>query len=194
MIAVWPGHPAWGPGHAGATAVRTVKVVTTYAVRITVNVAGGVDDDPADRLLDALTRYSGALAITDADPRRPAAVELALDVDAKDAGASAQAAIEAARRVLLVAELPDDGEVLEILVQTAAEQEQSGPVLPKLLGLSEVGEMLGVSRQRVTQLRQRADFPDPVQTLRSGPVWTAPSLRHFQATWDRSPGRRAVSA
>lgn len=40
-----------------------------------------------------------------------------------------------------------------------------------LVGAAEIAEMLGVSRQRVTQLTGRADFPEPVARLAMGKVW-----------------------
>lgn len=41
-----------------------------------------------------------------------------------------------------------------------------------LVGLSEIAEMAGVSKQAVTNWRSRyPDFPPPVAELRSGPVW-----------------------
>ncbi|MDP9225470.1 MAG: hypothetical protein M3P18_16835 [Actinomycetota bacterium] len=63
-------------------------------------------------------------------------------------------------------------------------------------GLSEVADLLGVSRQRVAQLRTKRGFPAPIAELRSGPVWDVSSLGLFLAEWDRRPGRprRARSA
>lgn len=44
----------------------------------------------------------------------------------------------------------------------------------QLLGVSEIAEKASVTRQAVTNWRQRFDdFPRPVQTLQSGPVWEA---------------------
>lgn len=41
-----------------------------------------------------------------------------------------------------------------------------------LLGVSEVAELLGVTRQAVTNWRsRRKDFPEPAADLRSGPIW-----------------------
>ncbi len=119
-------------------------------------------------------------------------VSLALDVEVPDPGAAALEELRAARRVLAAAGLPSAGEARGVRAQTVAEQERelATPAVPVLVGLSEVGEMFGVTRQRVTQLRARPDFPAPVAVLRSGPVWTAPSLRHFLATWNRTPGGR----
>lgn len=40
-----------------------------------------------------------------------------------------------------------------------------------LMGAAEIGELLGVSRQRVQQLIARPDFPTAVVSLRMGKVW-----------------------
>jgi predicted DNA-binding transcriptional regulator AlpA len=55
-----------------------------------------------------------------------------------------------------------------------------------LVGVTEVREMLGVSRQRVHQLvRDRPDFPEPVAELASGKIW----LRRDVEQWARRAGR-----
>lgn len=42
----------------------------------------------------------------------------------------------------------------------------------ELLGMSEVAELLGVTRQAVSNWRsRRKDFPEPTADLRSGPIW-----------------------
>ena len=56
-------------------------------------------------------------------------------------------------------------------------------------GVTEVAALLGVSRQRVAELRGREDFPTPVAELAAGPVWTESSLRRFIEAWPRRPGR-----
>lgn len=56
-------------------------------------------------------------------------------------------------------------------------------------GVTEVAQMLGVSRQRVTELRKRDDFPDPVAELAAGPVWRVFNLLRFVEEWPRKPGR-----
>jgi len=57
------------------------------------------------------------------------------------------------------------------------------------LGVTEVARELGVSRQRVSELRVKPGFPAPVAELSAGPVWKASSLRRFLASWERKPGR-----
>lgn len=165
--------------------------MAAYAVTVAVEVATAIDDDTVDRLQDNLAPYSGALAAS-APGMDPATVEMTLDISAADPGAAATAGLATARRLLAAAGLPADGTATAVHVTTVDEQEHhlSDPVVPALLGLSEVSELFGVARQRVAQLRRRPDFPTPVAELRAGPVWTEPSLRHFLADWDRSPGRR----
>ncbi|MGH3327794.1 MAG: hypothetical protein ACRDPT_08395 [Streptomycetales bacterium] len=68
--------------------------------------------------------------------------------------------------------------------------------LPALVGISEIAQMLSVSKARASELARRAvGFPPPVAELASGPVWTEPSVRAFLADWPRRPGRpRGVAA
>ena len=48
--------------------------------------------------------------------------------------------------------------------------------------------MLGVSRQRVTQLAATATFHEPLPRLAAGPVWE----REVVEEWARRTGRRIV--
>lgn len=59
----------------------------------------------------------------------------------------------------------------------------------RFLGVSEVAALLGVSRQRVGELRKKQGFPAPVAELAAGPVWSSSSLGRFLQAWDRRPGR-----
>lgn len=60
------------------------------------------------------------------------------------------------------------------------------------LGVSEVARLLGVSKQRVSELRSRPDFPAPVAELASGPVWRGSQLRRFLEGWSRRSGRPRI--
>jgi predicted DNA-binding transcriptional regulator AlpA len=58
-----------------------------------------------------------------------------------------------------------------------------------LVGVAEVAEMLGVSRQRVNQLvQEEADFPEPEATLAAGRIW----LRSTIETWASAHPRRSI--
>lgn len=59
-------------------------------------------------------------------------------------------------------------------------------------GVTEVAELIGVSRQRFADLRARADFPEPVAELASGPVWDIDEIRRWtESGVRRGPGRPA---
>jgi predicted DNA-binding transcriptional regulator AlpA len=61
-----------------------------------------------------------------------------------------------------------------------------------LVGLSEVAQMLGVSRQRVYQLATAYDdFPSPEAELAAGRVWRRAAIEAWdEAHKDRYPGTR----
>ena len=59
----------------------------------------------------------------------------------------------------------------------------------RYVGTAEVAEFLGVSKQRVSELRSAGRMPAPIAELRSGPVWAVSSLQRFVEGWDRRPGR-----
>ena len=60
----------------------------------------------------------------------------------------------------------------------------------ELAGLAEVAELLGVSRERVRQLRaEAADFPAPVAELQATPVWRRGDVLAWDAARPRRPGR-----
>ncbi|MGW7688788.1 helix-turn-helix transcriptional regulator [Streptomyces asiaticus] len=52
-------------------------------------------------------------------------------------------------------------------------------------GLTEIGELLGVTRQRAFTLAKRADFPEPVAISRAGRVWDLDQVEEWGKTWDR---------
>jgi DNA-binding CsgD family transcriptional regulator len=63
---------------------------------------------------------------------------------------------------------------------------------PELVGVAEVAELLAVSKQRVSELHRREDFPEPVAVLATGPIWQLPAVKAFASTWARRPGRPAL--
>lgn len=57
--------------------------------------------------------------------------------------------------------------------------------MTELMGLTEIGRMLDVSKQRAGQLAQREDFPAPLSRLAQGPVWRRADVE----AWARATGR-----
>lgn len=62
----------------------------------------------------------------------------------------------------------------------------------EVVGLREIGQVLGVSSSRVSQLaRAYDDFPEPIGTPSSGRVWRRADIEAWVARHpDRKPGRR----
>jgi hypothetical protein len=54
-----------------------------------------------------------------------------------------------------------------------------------LIGAAEIGDLFGVSRQRVQQLVNRPDFPRPTVELAMGKVWETEDVLR----WGREHGR-----
>lgn len=52
----------------------------------------------------------------------------------------------------------------------------------RLGGMSEVASELGISRQRVSQLRGRSDFPDPVGEIAAGPIWDLDAITRWNSS------------
>jgi prophage regulatory protein len=60
----------------------------------------------------------------------------------------------------------------------------------ELLGVTEVAEVLGLSRQRVQQLTETdPDFPEPAASLARGRVWSRESIE----AWAKATGRQITS-
>lgn len=79
---------------------------------------------------------------------------------------------------------------IRVLTTEAFTAEVSNPPGADLMGFTEIGALLGVSRQRAAQLAtERPDFPPPIARLAMGPVYTRQSIDAFAARWNPHPGR-----
>lgn len=54
-----------------------------------------------------------------------------------------------------------------------------------LVGVAEVAELLGLTRQRVNQLSRKPDFPKPEVVLSAGKVWKREAIEK----WAKETGR-----
>jgi hypothetical protein len=73
------------------------------------------------------------------------------------------------------------------------ENETFRPATPRggLSGVAEAAELLGVTRQRLADIRKLPAFPRPVAGLKAGPVWDTAEIERFERGWDRRAGRPA---
>lgn len=116
-----------------------------------------------------------------------------LDVKADDPLEAQNQAIELIRQAAERVGLPL-WPVVEVEAITVEDLigENERPTSSDLVGVSEVAEMLDVSKQRVSELARSRHFPKPVATLASGPVWAQPAILSFARTWSRKPGPRSA--
>lgn len=99
-----------------------------------------------------------------------------------------EAGKEGLRKVLEVA----PGEAARAEVMTVDEfdrREAEAEERRKLAGISEVARALGITKQRVSTLSKRTDFPAPLARLSSGPVWRVGDISTFAGGWQRKGGR-----
>ena len=83
----------------------------------------------------------------------------------------------------------------EIMAAEDFDRVLAEPNVPELVGVHEVAKMLDVSKQRASQLAKKPEFPKPIVTLASGPVWKKVAIaRHVFRIWDRRPGRKSKKA
>lgn len=70
-------------------------------------------------------------------------------------------------------------------------QDPSQPEEPKLLTITEISEVYGVSRQTVHNLRRRGVFPEPVQEPGTTRLkWPQPVLDAYFEANPKQPGKK----
>lgn len=146
-------------------------------------------DDETDTLIDALSALGAsgpslsagglaggwALTVSVTAPDADQAVALGMET-LRDAAAKAGVELSAVARV-------------DVMDEAYQERFIEEPPIA-LVGVSEIAELLGVSRQRIRELRLQPGFPEPITELKAGPVWSRPALDRFLRGWPRRPGRR----
>lgn len=145
-----------------------------YAVEITLHTKRALTEDA----LFAVAEIGGA-AVGQPGGRH---LETTLTVSAEDWLAAADKAIK------LVGERVT-GKIIAVDIMTTAEADRRSKEQPQIVGVAEVAEILGVTKQRASVICQRDDFPAPITKLASGPVWRAGAVSTFKAGWRRQPGR-----
>ena len=143
-----------------------------------------LDADAIDDFIAVLADYSPAASYGS----HRWSVELSMT--APDGGTALNSAFAAVYRAAQKAALPRWPLVRAAVASSAhVDAELSEPNIPSLVGVSEIADLLGVSRQRASELARTPSFPVPVASLASGPVWLEPSVLRFVDSWRRKPGR-----
>ena len=140
-------------------------------------------DDQLDALTQALPGYGGIThdgqTLTARMTVQAATLRVAADEALKAARSAHAEAVGAPGAPTQIRVLPDEARAAEL----------TRPAPLDLVGLREIGEILGLSNQRGVQLANtHPGFPAPVANLASGRVYTRASV---EATpWRRPPGRQ----
>ncbi|HEY8695202.1 MAG TPA: hypothetical protein VIR57_20935 [Chloroflexota bacterium] len=151
-----------------------------WVVSLDAGIPQTFSEELADQLIEQLDDYSPAIG------GRGHRIGVTMSVDAS----TVRQALDRGYAVLRKA-LGHGAVIASVKVQSLdeLERELEAPQLPALAGLSETAEILGVSRQRASELAERRDFPRPVAGLASGPVWLRSTIVSFNERWVRRPGR-----
>ncbi|MFE1785624.1 hypothetical protein ACFW9F_24385 [Streptomyces sp. NPDC059506] len=144
-------------------------------------------DVPEDTIIDMHEALAEHFASVSQAPNGNLAVQLS--VDAGTARKALDAALKAVSEAAKAHGVPATVVGVELLTEEELDRRNATPQVPDLVGTSEIGQMLGVSRQRAVQLAQRDDFPPAVAQLKSGPVFLAEQVRAFESRWTRASGR-----
>lgn len=103
------------------------------------------------------------------------------DVEAPTLRAATDEALRAVREV-------GAGRPVAVDVKPLADRirELEHPAAQELIGLAEIAEILGVSKQRAKELADTyPDFPAPIARPAMGPIYLRPSVVAFEQRWPR---------
>lgn len=154
----------------------------TWRVRIEFDAA--VDDDWVGRAASHLADRAGTVVRDEAGGQ----VAFVFDVEAAALGDAVPVALRTAEDAYAAAGVRGQAVAAHVTAAGHGQVDLSQPPVPELIGLTEVGEILGVSRGRLRQVTQRGDFPPPVARVRGGAIYARPAVEAFNAGWDRSFG------
>ncbi len=141
-----------------------------------------------DELLDDLEPHAGTVSYD------PLVLAARLSVRASDP----ESALAKARRILAVAlrktKFPDELDMVDVEIETVEELDRrlQQSNIPPLVGIAEVADTLGVSKQRASELSRQPSFPRPLVNLAAGPVWDRHAIARFLERWPRRRTGRPV--
>lgn len=162
--------------------------MTGYTIHLTTrNPAGG---DPqgglagVDAFVDQLIPHSGAVAGGAAGYAATISIDAPTHLEAAITGTGV---VQAAARN---AGLPAWPVVrLEVLTNDEADRDLAIPTLPDMVSGQIAADILGVTRQRLHQLRDNPRFPDPLLEQPGAILWARAAIDRFAEIWERKPGR-----
>ena len=145
-------------------------------------------DDALERILESVADHGPALSYS------PKEITLQITVRAESACDASSQAADVVAKALGSVGWPVDIRELHATERSLFEAQLDEPNFPELVGITEIAELLGTSRQRASELARSARFPRPLAELAAGPVWPKPWIARFVEEWERRPGRPRSTA
>ena len=138
-------------------------------------------DDIADDLVDLLKPQGGSVSY---DSQMLAA---RFDVRAADPESSLAKARRIFGSALRKARFPGEPTIIAAEVETVEDLDRrlQDSNVPPLVGIAEVADVLGVSKQRASELSRQPSFPRPLAALAAGPIWDRFAIARFVERWPR---------
>ncbi|MDP8930113.1 MAG: hypothetical protein M3O70_16480 [Actinomycetota bacterium] len=149
-----------------------------------------VDDEAVPALVDALADHHAATS------GGGDVYTAQLSRQAPDAEQAARQAVTVFRQAATYAGLPPWPLTrLRGHHRSGTRYRPAAPPIPQLVGISDIAELLDVSKQRAWALaHDRDDFPRPIMIVSAGPLWLREAVEAFDERWARKPGRPKKSA
>jgi hypothetical protein len=152
-----------------------------------------LDEDALDLFVENLSAYSPAVTgAATPEQERIWSAQLSITNESDDPVRAVQVAVDVVIDAARKAGLPPWPVVkLEATEWDRFDAELDEPNTPDLVGVAELAELCGVTRQRASVLARSSGFPEPLAELASGPVWDLRMVKRFVRDWARKPGRPA---
>lgn len=152
----------------------------------------GVPESALDEIRDALYEFRASTGFILGNGN----VSVTFGLDATTAQEATDRAVCVVTRAARTAGVPDTVLCVEVMTETERERQNREPLVLDLAGVSEIGEILGVTRQRAKQISTAPglDFPPPVAVIKAGPVFARWQVEAFENRWTRKPGRPGKAA
>lgn len=167
--------------------------MTGYTVHVaTRNPSGGDPQAELEGLSDfaeVLTPHSGVVA------GGQAGYEATVSIDAVDEHDAYQRGNNLIIGAVEKVSLPNWPVVrLEVLTDDEVDRDLARPTLPDMVSGQVAADILGVTRQRLHQLRDNPRFPSPLIDQPGAILWARAAIEAFDQSWTRKPGRPAATS
>jgi hypothetical protein len=160
-----------------------------WSVTLEASTDVSVDEQMAERLAEGLAPTHGNASVGDGR------VGGTITVDAKDIDEAYRFARSVFDEVFGSVGIEEpDIESVELVREDEATRRLLESNFPELVGVAELADILGVTRQRASELARSKTFPHPVARLKSGPVWIKSTVARHAEGVPRRAGRPSVVA